>query len=56
VPIRVSISIGAATFPTHGASVQELIASADEALYLAKAQGRNRVSFPPVLEEAASAQ
>jgi diguanylate cyclase (GGDEF)-like protein len=53
IPIHVSISIGAATFPAHGASAKDLIASADAALYLAKEQGRNRVAFPPLLAEAA---
>jgi diguanylate cyclase (GGDEF)-like protein len=56
IPIRVSISIGAATFPAHGTSVKDLIASADQALYRAKEQGRNRVAFPALLAEAAIAR
>ena len=39
----VSISQGLAQFPDHGRTVEELIASADAALYAAKAAGRNRV-------------
>jgi diguanylate cyclase (GGDEF)-like protein/putative nucleotidyltransferase with HDIG domain len=42
-PIRATISIGVATFPQDGASVNELIHQADLAVYRAKLQGRNRV-------------
>jgi diguanylate cyclase (GGDEF)-like protein len=38
-----SVSIGAALFPAHGRSASELLASADRAVYQAKAHGRNRV-------------
>jgi diguanylate cyclase (GGDEF)-like protein len=41
---RVSISIGVATHPVHGASPDELLKSADAALYESKAKGRNRVT------------
>ena len=40
---KVTISIGVAGFPTHADSGDELINSADEALYEAKRGGRNRV-------------
>ncbi len=40
---RVTISIGVAAFPAHADSGDELINSADEALYEAKRGGRNRV-------------
>ncbi|MBU2590889.1 MAG: sensor domain-containing diguanylate cyclase, partial [Nitrospinae bacterium] len=40
---RVTISIGVATFPDDGASVEELEEMADKALYNAKESGRNRV-------------
>lgn len=40
---QVTVSFGVATFPDHGATVDELMRRADEALYLAKARGRNRV-------------
>ena len=38
-----SMSLGVAVFPDHGAAGEDLIRAADNALYLAKAQGRNRV-------------
>lgn len=47
VGIRVTVSIGAAAFPMHGHSANELIAAADAALYRAKAAGRNRVECGP---------
>jgi diguanylate cyclase (GGDEF)-like protein len=39
----VTLSIGAAEFPLHGASLESLIAGADAALYHAKRLGRDRV-------------
>jgi diguanylate cyclase (GGDEF)-like protein len=43
-PIGGTVSAGVATAPEHGASLEELIASADGALYRAKNSGRNRVA------------
>jgi diguanylate cyclase (GGDEF)-like protein len=43
----VTISIGLATFPTHGDSLQALLGAADKALYAAKKAGRNRVVVAP---------
>ncbi|MBM4078625.1 MAG: sensor domain-containing diguanylate cyclase [Planctomycetes bacterium] len=40
---RLTISIGAASFPASGLEVSELIEKADGALYRAKVAGRNRV-------------
>ena len=40
----VSASLGIAAFPEHGQSSEELLASADRALYAAKAGGRDRCS------------
>lgn len=39
----VSVSIGVASYPTHGMTAQQVFAAADAALYAAKAAGRNRV-------------
>ncbi|HVN07476.1 MAG TPA: diguanylate cyclase [Patescibacteria group bacterium] len=46
----VSFSMGVAAFPAHGTTSEDLLAAADEALYDAKAQGRNRVSTYKVRE------
>ncbi|PYP59705.1 MAG: hypothetical protein DMD44_04395 [Gemmatimonadetes bacterium] len=40
---KMSVSIGAAEYPAHGDTPEELIASADAAMYRAKNEGRDRV-------------
>jgi diguanylate cyclase (GGDEF)-like protein len=40
---RVTVSIGVATWPEDGRTAEEVLEAADQALYLAKRQGRNRV-------------
>ena len=40
---QITISIGVADYPDHGAMPQDVIRAADEALYAAKAAGRNCV-------------
>jgi GGDEF domain-containing protein len=40
---RVTVSLGVAGYPEHGATADELVANADKALYLAKRLGRNCV-------------
>jgi diguanylate cyclase (GGDEF)-like protein/putative nucleotidyltransferase with HDIG domain len=42
-PLRVTISMGVASFPRDGTSPNELVHCADLAVYRAKLQGRNRV-------------
>jgi diguanylate cyclase (GGDEF)-like protein len=43
---RVTCSIGLAGFPSHSRLEVELIRHADEALYLAKTGGRNKIALP----------
>jgi diguanylate cyclase (GGDEF)-like protein len=42
---RVSVSIGIASFPHHGKTPDDLVKSADEALYRAKNVGKNRIEI-----------
>ncbi len=42
-PVRVTISVGVATYPDHAAGTAELIDGADQALFQAKRDGRNLV-------------
>ncbi|MCL5036539.1 MAG: sensor domain-containing diguanylate cyclase [Chloroflexi bacterium] len=44
-PIKVTISIGIATFPSHSMEMKELIRKADMALYASKDAGRNAVTL-----------
>jgi diguanylate cyclase (GGDEF)-like protein len=39
----VSLSLGVAAFPEHGSTMQEILQAADQALYCAKEEGRDRV-------------
>lgn len=41
--LKITISLGVACFPEHGNTVSVLLRHADQALYLAKQNGRNRV-------------
>jgi diguanylate cyclase (GGDEF)-like protein len=51
--VTVTTSIGAAVFPEHGDTAGELVKHADQALYAAKAAGRNRtLVFRPELDRA----
>ena len=42
--VRITLSMGLATFPWDGHSVEALIAAADAALFTAKRQGKNRIA------------
>ncbi len=42
-PGDITVSIGVASFPQHGATMEALLAASDEALFRAKRGGRNRV-------------
>jgi two-component system cell cycle response regulator len=47
-PVPLTFSFGVANFPDHGSSADAVIESADQALYAAKALGRNRsIIFAP---------
>jgi diguanylate cyclase (GGDEF)-like protein len=46
-PVRISISVGVASWPGDGADVEGALARADERLYQAKGAGRNRVVAGP---------
>jgi diguanylate cyclase (GGDEF)-like protein len=43
--LQATISIGIATYPTHGDNGEPLLINADRALYSAKETGRNRVAM-----------
>ena len=40
---KITVSIGIASFPDHGNTPDELVKAADDALYLAKSSGKNRI-------------
>ena len=42
--IAITVSIGIATYPNHGTTLDDLSKSADRALYVSKAKGRDRVT------------
>jgi two-component system cell cycle response regulator len=53
--VPITMSFGLATFPGHGATVDALLSSADQALYAAKELGRNRTAvFSDELAESGS--
>jgi diguanylate cyclase (GGDEF)-like protein len=44
--LKATLSIGIASYPEHGEEAKVLLQTADDALYLSKKNGRNRVSLP----------
>ena len=49
---RLTFSVGAATYPGDGLTATELVAAADQALYLAKREGKDRAcTFPQLVTE-----
>lgn len=51
ITVTIGCCIGVAIYPDHGKDEDSLIKSADEAMYLAKEQGRDRVCVASVGEE-----
>ena len=49
--LGITISVGVATFPEHGHSMDALLRMADKALYAAKERGRNQVVVAEALPE-----
>ena len=49
--LPLTVSLGVAGFPQHGATGETVIQAADAALYCAKAAGRNQVIVAPVSEQ-----
>jgi len=45
--LKVTVSIGVSAFPEHASHLKDLIEMADQALYQAKASGKNKVCFSP---------
>jgi diguanylate cyclase (GGDEF)-like protein len=44
-PVALTVSFGVAAYPTHGASGDQLLGAADQALYVAKELGRDRTAI-----------
>jgi len=53
VPRTVTISAGVAAYPEHGTTRDELVRAADNGLYFAKQDGRNKVAAAPLARRAA---
>lgn len=49
--VQVTASIGLACYPTDATNKKDLAKAADDALYVSKRNGRNRVTAAPTLEE-----
>jgi diguanylate cyclase (GGDEF)-like protein len=43
--VHIGVSIGIATYPTHATNIRDLLRLADEAMYRAKARGKNRFAY-----------
>ncbi len=48
-PTRVTASIGVAVFPDHGQELDDVVLAADQAMYQAKRDGRDRIAVAPAL-------
>lgn len=45
LPIGTTVSLGVASFPEHGTDLRSILNKADQAMYLSKQTGRNRVTL-----------
>jgi diguanylate cyclase (GGDEF)-like protein len=54
--LSVTISAGIGCFPDHGESIEEIIKAADQSLYRAKANGRDRLEIAPVPSDVSEKQ
>jgi diguanylate cyclase (GGDEF)-like protein len=45
IPLKITVSIGLAEYPTHGNKGEDVIQRSDQALYLAKSSGRNALKI-----------
>lgn len=48
---KITISVGISVFPDHGAMPQDLMKTADDALYTSKANGRNQVTVARLADD-----
>lgn len=48
---HITLSVGIAIYPYHGDNLEMLISTADEALYIAKNEGRNQIKVAPLPPE-----
>lgn len=48
VPTTITLSLGLATYPDHGKTIDEIIKQADEALYYSKKTGKNKTTIAGV--------
>lgn len=48
---HISVSVGVAAVPAHANSERTIYAASDRALYVAKNEGRNRISVAPLMQE-----
>jgi len=50
-PVKITISGGLATFPTHGETAEAMLEASDQALYFSKENGRNRITVAGIKEK-----